>query len=383
MSTGKVYNLSHGHAYCIHSPSARNWNLLATDELLPYKPTNSNIILHLSLRTHRAENLNPPTIYNLTVWSLVEVASAIVSIGGKDHFPRSGQNSTFTTPYSDQKPQFMMTAFEYLPVYAVIDALRGFQELTHYLLFLELAFEVFSDSSPTSSPIASGCLAHDCRSQSAEMVVRDLEYVNSSATNSSAAPSRQLQSLSSLLSLIHLTTSDEVKPVTVTYGDLDKPLAIHDQSFADVATRMLANITDLIIANQGDGLLPFQGSGKTRLLHYVDTWGSNLGISLLASNLPGAEFTLGQAAMALKTTQDTLNNGPMLESRLKIVADGLMVGWGCLSYSNSSALRCLMPAAGSGSSVGSRKGVLSPLDFQVLTGFDRISLGCGKRRARS
>lgn len=246
----------------------------------------------------------------------------------------------------------MITAYDYLPVYAVADVLRGLQELTHYLLFLELAFEVFSDKSPTNFPIASGYLGFNFGSQNESVQARGLEYANSSAANFSAAPSRQLQASTAP---IQLTTSDQFEAVAVTYDDLKSPLLVHDSSFADVATRMLAKITDLIIANQGDGLLPFYGTSKRRLLRFVDTWGSNLGISLLPSNLLGINFTLGQAAMALKITQDSLSNRPMVESRLEITVDGLMVGWGCLSYANASAWRCIMPTAGSTSSVGSRK----------------------------
>lgn len=320
---------------------------------MQYTPTESNTTLRLTLKDDKAQIVHPSMIHNLTVLGLAEIARSTVTTNGSEAFPRSGQkNSTFATSYPPLNLQFVMTASDYLPVDSVADVLRGMQELTHYLFFLELAFEVFDDTSPTSSPIASGCLAFDCGSQSEAVETRDLEYLNSTASNFSTAPSRQLQSS---LSPVQLTTFDELDAVAVTFDDLKNPLTIYDQSFADVATRMLADITNLIVVNQGDGLLPLHGSNNRRILRYVDTWGSNLGISLLPSYLPGINFTLGQAAMALKNIQDSLSNRPMVESRLEIVVDGSMAGWGCLSYANASAWRCIMPNPGSTSSVGSRE----------------------------
>ena len=231
-----------------------------------------------------------------------------------------------------------MTAPDNLPVRAVTDVLRGFQELTHYLYFLELTFDVFNDSSPASAPIASGCLAFDCSTAQA-IQTRDVEIANLSQINASSVPSRRLQSTA-----VHipLTSLRRINSVSVNFDELQHPLPISGQSFADVADRILANITNLIIAHQGDGLLPFFSTGR-RLFHYVDTWGSNLGISLLPYNLLGVNFTLSQAAMALKATQNQFDSRPMRESLLQIEVDGVMVGWGCLRYTNTSAWRCLMP----------------------------------------
>lgn len=357
MSTDVFYNLSHGRAYCLYSPVVQTWELLSIDSPILYTPTESTVTLRITLKDNKAQIVNTPTIYNLTVLGLANIASSTASTNGNRYLPHFNPgNSTFVTSGTPSNFQFMMTTFDYLPIYAVTDVLRGMQELTHYLYILELAFDVFSDTSPTSSPIASGCLAYDCDSQikgSIEMVQpRNLEIANSSAANFTSAPSRQLQSS---IAPIQLTTFDELEAVAVTYDDLKDALPIYDQNFADVATRMLANITNLIIAEQGDALLPLNGRGSQRILRYVDTWGSNLGISLLPINLLGRNFTLGQAAMALKITQDNLNNGPMVESRLQIMLDGSMIGWGCLSYANTSAWRCLMPSPGSSSSVGSRE----------------------------
>lgn len=337
----------------MYSPKAEGWNLLTTDLPLQYTPINSNNTLRLSLKNNRANIVQPSLIYNLTVLGLADIASSTVTTKGNEYLPRFGEgNSTFAASYPPSNLQFVMTASDYLPVEAVTDVLRGMQELSHYLLFLELAFEVFSDNSPTSSPIASGCLAFDCGSHIETVETRNVEYANTSVANFTAAPSRQLQSS---VALTHLTTLNELKPIAVTYESLKDPLPVYDQSFADVATHMLADITDFIIANEGDGLLPFHGSGHQRILRYVDTWGSNLAISLLPLNLLGINFTLGQAAMALRDTQNNLSNGPMVESKLEIMMDGSMVGWGCLSYANMSAWRCLMPDPGTASSVGSGK----------------------------
>lgn len=316
-----------------------------------YTPTESNITLRLTLRDN-AQNLNPSLIYNLTVLGLAEIASSIATTHGNRYFPRTGGgNSTYTTSYESSLLQFSITTFNNLPVYVVTDALRGMQELAHYLLFLELALEIFSDTNPTSSPIASGYLADQYHFQSEGIKTkqtRSLQYTNSSTANFTRAPSRRLQSS---IGPIQLTTLDELEAVAVTYDDLKNPLPINAQSFADVATRMLADMTNLIIANQGDCLLPQSGYGNRRMLHYVDTWGSDLGISLLPWNLLGIKFTLGQAAMALRVTQENLSNRPMVESRWTIMLDGSIIGWGCLSYGRL----CMMPSAGSLSSVGSRK----------------------------
>ena len=345
--------LSYSHAYCLRSPDATSWNLLSTELPILYTPTGSNTTLRLTLKNHNAQNLNPSLIYNMTVLTLADIASSTAITHGNRYFLRSGEgNSTFAASYRPLNLQFMMTSLNMLPVYTVTDVLRGMQELAHYLLFLELAFEVFSDPDSTSPPIASGCLAYHCDSQTGGGIgtvqTRSLQYANFSGTNVTGAPSRQLQSS---IAPIQLTTLDELEAVAVTYDDLKNPLPIHAQSFADVATRMLADITNLIIANQGDDLLPLNGHGNRRMFHYVDNWGSNLHISLLPWNLLGINFTLGQAAMALKTTQENISNRPMVESRLTITLDGSIIGWGCLSYGRL----CMMPTAGSISSVGSRK----------------------------
>ena len=284
---------------------------------------------------------------------MADIASSTATTNGNDHIWRHGSNnSTYATSYPPSHIHFLMTAADHLPIHIVMDVLRAMQELTHYLLFLELVFEVFSDTNPTSPPIASGCLALHCGSQDGTVQSRDLEYANFSATNFTSAPPRRLQSS---IAPIKLTKLNELESVAVSYADLKDALVIHEQSFADVADRILANITDLIIANKGDGLLPFYGTSRRRLFHYEDTWGSNLGISLLPSNLPGINFTLGQAAMALKATQNNISSGAMVESSLEITVDGSMVGWGCLRYTNTSVWRCLMPTPGSSSGVGSRK----------------------------
>ena len=246
----------------------------------------------------------------------------------------------------------MITATDDLPIYVVTDVLRAMQELTHYVYLLEMVFEVFSDTDPTSSPIASGCLAMDCGLGSGAVLSRDLEYANFSATNLTAAPSRRL--LSSLAP-VPLVLPHEVESVAVAYEHLMSAHSIPDQSFADVADRILANITNLIIANRGDGPLPFYDNTQRRLFHYVDTWGSSLGISLLPMNTPGSNFTLDQAVMALKATQDKLGLGSMMESRLEFTVDGTMIGWGCLRYINTSPFRCIMPTEWTSSSAGSRK----------------------------
>lgn len=353
VSTVTVYALYHGHTDCLRSPVVQGWSLLSTDLGIQYTPTESNITLRLTLKDNNAQNLEPSQIYNLTVLALADMASSTITTKGNKDFPSGPKNSTFATSYAPSNLQFMMTTSDRLPVYAVTDVLRGMQELTHYLLFLELAFEVFSDTSPTSSPIASGCLALHCGSQIETVQTRDLGYANASTANFTGAPSRRLQSSTSP---VQLTTLDDPKAVSVNYEDLKNPLPIHDQSFADVATRMLANITDLVIANQGDGPLPLSSRNKSPLLRYVDTWGSNLAISLLPASFVGIKLTLGQAAMALKTTQESLSTRPMVESRLEIMLDGSMVGWGCLMYANTSAWRCLMPDPPATASVGSRKG---------------------------
>ena len=326
----------------MHRPVTKNWHLLTTGQPLLYTPTASNTTLRITLKNNHAEILSSPKIYSLTVLSLADIAISTATTHGKGFLRPSGhENSTFATSYPPSNLHFMMTAFDYLPVYAVTDVLRGIQELTHYLYFLELVFDVFSDPSLESLPIASGCLALDCGSRVKTVQSRDLEYVNISATNSSAAPSRRLQSSTEP---IQLTILNRLEAVSMTYEELKDPLPIQEQSFADVADRILANITDLIISDESDGLLPLSSTGNNgRLIRSVDTWGSTLGISLLQMNLPGINFTLDQAAMALKATQNNLNKGPMMESRMKIMVEGSLVGWGCLMYTNTSTWRCILP----------------------------------------
>lgn len=317
-----------------------------------YTPTASNITLQLTQKSGRADFLDSSGTSRLTVLSLANITSSTAETRGNEYIPNFGQkNSTFTFFDSYSNIDFMMTASDPLPIYAVTDVLRGMQELTHYLYFLEMTFEVFSGPSTAYPAIASGCLARDCGSRYQLLRTRGLEYANLSATNISAAPSRRLQPT---IAPIQLNTWDQLESIAVTYDELSKPLAIDEQSFADVADRMLATITDLIIAVHSDGLLPIQSNGK-HLVKDVDAWGSTLGISLLPLDLLGTSLTLGQAAMALKAIQNRLSDGILVESLLKITVDGSMVGWGCLRYTNTSAWRCLMPSSWSGSTVGSCK----------------------------
>ena len=344
------------HAYCLRSPVAKSWDLLSTDLPILYTPTDCNTTLRLTVKDN-ADNIDSSLIYNLTLLGLADIVSSTAVTHGQRYFPQSGEgNATFATSFQPLNLQFMMNSFNKLPVYAVTDVLKGMQELAHYLLFPELSFEVFSDGDSTSPPIASGCLAFHCgiqiRGDIGTVNIRALQLANFSAANfTSATSSRQLQTS---IAPIELTILDELEAVAVTYDDLSSPRAIHDQGFADAATRILANITNLIIANQGDDLLPFSGHSSRRLFRYVDNWGSELDISLLPWNLLGTNFTLGQAAMALKRTQENLSNRPMVETRLTIMLDGSMIGWGCLSYGRL----CMMPTPGSTSSVGSGKEIL-------------------------
>lgn len=335
-----------------HRPVALSWSEITTGLPLLYTPTASKTTLRITLKNHNAQILNEKGIYSLTVLSLADIASSAAATNGLEYIRTNSQkNSTFAASLLYPHIHFMITATDDLPIYAVTDVLRAVQELTHYVYPLEMFFEVFSDTDPTSAPIASGCLARDCGFQSGMVLGRDLEYANFSATNVTAAPSRRR--LQSSLAPVSLVIPHQVEGVKVAYDHLMNALPIPDQSFADVADRILANITSLIIANRGDGLLPIYKNTGRRLFHYVDTWGSSLGISLLQTDTPGVNFTLDQAVMALKGTQDKLGLGFMAESRLVFSVDGTMIGWGCLRYTNTSAFRCIMPTYSS--SGGSRK----------------------------
>ena len=353
MSTGISSIIDTAMLIVAHRPVALGWSQLTTGLPLQYTPTASKTTLRITLKSNNAQPLVEKGIYSLTVLSLADIASSTTSTNGLEYIRhRSQQNSTFASSLLSPRIHFMITATDDLPIYVVTDVLRAMQELTHYLYFLEMVFEVFSDTDLTSFPIASGCLAIDCGLQRGTVLSRDLEYANFSATNLTAAPSRRLQSS---LAPVTLVIPHEVESVAVAYDHLMDALSIPDQSFADVADRILTNITNLIIANRGDGPLPFYENTQRRLFHYVDTWGSSLGISLLPMNTPGVNFTLGQAVTALEATRDKMGLGSMMESKLEFTVDGTMIGWGCLRYTNTSAFRCIMPTAWTSSPVGSRK----------------------------
>ena len=348
MSIGIIYKYDTAELNIVHRPVTQSWGLLSTGQALVYTPTESETTLRLTLRSNNAQNILASAIYSLTLMNLADIVSKTAMTNGDQYIRHAGQkNATYASSYQPSRLQFMVTATTSLPIQVVTDILRGLQELTHYLFFLDIEFEVFSHN----VPIASGCLALDCGFQATLIQSRDLEYANGSATNDSAVPSRRLQSSNAPVQLV---TLHESWPVAVTYEDLMNPLPISDQSFVDVADRILANITDLIVANKGDGPLPFFGNTNRRLFHYEDTWGSHLGISLLPWT-QGTDFTLYQAAEALTVIQIKMVQGPMVESRLQMTVDGQMIGWGCLRYTNTSAFRCLMPTAGTTSSVGDRK----------------------------
>ena len=336
-----------------HRPVAKDWSQLSNDLPLQYTPTASNTTLRITLKNHNAQPLIENGIYSLTIQSLADIAFSTASTNGLEHIrPSNQKNSTFAASLLSPFIHFVVTATDDLPIYVVTDVLRAMQELTHYLYILEMVFEVFSDTDSTSLPIASGCLARSCGFYPGTLVSRDLEYANFSATNITAAPSRRLQSS---YAPVPVVLPVDLYSMSVDYDHLMDARSIPEQSFADVADRILANITNLIIANKGDGPLPLFGDSQRRLFHYVDTWGSNLGISLLPMNIPGVDFTLNEAAMALYATQDKLGHGSMMESRLKFTKDGITVGWGCLRYVNTSPFRCIMPNAGTASSAGGRK----------------------------
>ena len=354
MSNGISFDNEHRHAYCCaHRPVALDWAQLSNDLPLQYTPTASNTTLRITLKNNDAQPLIENSVYSLTVLSLADIAFSAASTNGLEYIrPANQKNSTFAASLLSPFIHFLVTATDDLPIYVVTDVLRAMQELTHYVYILEMVFEVFSDTDSTSLPIASGCLARDCGFYRGTVMSRDLEYANFSATNLTAAPSRRLQASFAPISLVQPV---EVDSIAVTYDHLMDAHSIPEQSFADVADRILANITNLIIANKGDGPLPFYSNTQRRLFHYVDTWGTELGISLLPIDIPGIDFTLNQAAMALKATLDKLGHGSMMESRLQFTKDGIMVGWGCLRYINTSPFRCIMPTAGAASSAGSRK----------------------------
>lgn len=338
----------HGHTYCyVHRPSTQTWHLLATGVTLQYTPTASNTTLQLTRKDKNARALDSSQISSLTVLSLADIAISSTSVNGNEYIRQSGrENSTLATSYAPSDLHFRMTATDDLPLHAVTDVLRAMQDLTHYLYFLEVVFEVFSDT--TSPPIASGSLALDNSFQPQTANGGKLDYIDLTTVNVTSTRSRPLISSHAPISL---TDSNKLESVAVEYDDLNDPLPIHAQSFADVADHILANITDLIIANEGDGLLPLQSADK-RFLRYVDIWGSTLGISLLP-NLEAVNFTLGQAAAALKATQKKLGDGPLVESRMRFTVDDQTIGWGCLRYTNTSTFRCIMSTEWSSVHVGS------------------------------
>ena len=353
MSTGISSILYTAMLIVAHRPVALPWTQFTAGLPLQYTPTASKTTLRITLKSNHAQLLIHEGIYSLTFLTLADIASSAASKNGLEYIePRSQKKPTFASSILSQRVQFMITATDDLPIYIVTDVLRAIQELTHYVYLLEIVFEVFRDTDPTSVPMASGCLAVNCDLQEGMLLSRDLEHANFSATNLTAAPSRRRLSSLAPLSLV---LPHEVTSVAVAYDHLMNALPIPDQSFADVADRILANITNLIIANRGDGPLPFYEDTHRRLFHYVDTWGSSFGISLLQVNAPGVNFTLDQAVMALEATQNKMGYGSMMESRLKFMVDGTMVGWGCLRYTNTSAFRCIMPTYWPSANVGSRK----------------------------
>ena len=340
----------------MHSPTPKAWSLLSTQGFLQYSPTDSNITIRLTKRNNAGYEISSPLIFNLTVQGLAKLASLVVASDGNEDLQKVGQeNSTFaTSDAASSGVQFMMTSSAPLPVYAVADVLRGMQELTHYLLFLEFSFEVFSQTSPTLSPLASGYLGfflisfHNDKAQKRGLELVDPSAANSSVansvtnstTNSSTDTSRELLSPVAPIQLV-VPVISQGNTVSVTYQTLKDAHEVYDQSYADVATRILSNVSDLIIANYGDGLIPSPGPGYGRVLRAVDTWGSTLAVSLLPLDRSGAGFTLGQAATALEAIQFKLSDGPMLESQLDIHINDTMIGWGCLSYANASSWRCI------------------------------------------
>ena len=351
------------HADCLHSPTPKAWSLLSPQDSLQYSPTDSNITIVLTKKGNAAHGISAPSIYNLTVQGLAQIASLVVTSKGNEDLPNDGQeNSTFAmSDATSSGLQFKMTSSGSLPVYAVADVLRGMQELTHYLLFLEFTFEVLSQTSPTLSPLASGHLSfflvsfHNEKEQKRglELVtpsvadpsvtnssVTDSSMTNSSSTNTSIDTSRELLSPVPSIQLVAPSPS-KGKIVSVTYETVKNALEIYDQSYADVATRILSNVTDLIIANHGDGFIPSPGPPFGRVLHAEDIWGSTLTVSLHPIDRSGAGFTLGQAAVALQAVQNKLNDGPLKESKLEIRASDRLIGWGCLTYASGSSWRCI------------------------------------------
>lgn len=339
-------------------PTPKAFSRLSFQGILLYSPTDSNITIRLTKKDNAAYELSSPLVYNVTVQGLAQVASLVVTSNGNEDIPNAGQeNSTFTTSDAASSGlQFMMTSRGSLPVYAVADVLRGIQELTHSLLFLEFTFEVSSQTSPTFSPLASGYFSFSLASFHNEKVLQkglelvdtsvtnssitDPSITNSSTTNTSIDTSRELLTPVVPIQIVSPSPS-KGKTVSVTYETVKDALELYDQSFADVATRILSNITDLIIANHGDGPIPSPGPPFGRVLHAEDTWGSTLTVSLLPIERSGAGFTLGQAAMALQAVQNKFNDGPIMESKLEIRAGDQMIGWGCLTYANGSSWRCI------------------------------------------
>ena len=351
------------YANCLDSPTPKAWSLLSNQGALQYSPTDSNITIQLTKKYNAAHEISSPLICNLTVQGLAKLASLVVTSDGDEDLPNAGQeDSTFTTSdAASSGVQFMMTSSGSLPIYVVADVLRGIQELTHYLLFLEFTFEVFSQTSPTSSPLASGHLSfflasfHNEKEQKRGLELVDPSVASPSVTNSSVTGSSitnssttntsidTLRELLTAVTPIQLVAPkpSKVNTISVTYETLKDALEVYDQSYADVATRFLSNIMDLIIANHGDGFIPSPGPPFGRFLHAQDIWGSTFIVTLLPIARSGAGFTLGQAAMALQAVQNKFNDGPILESKLEIREDGRKIGWGCLSYSNGSSWRCL------------------------------------------
>lgn len=274
----------------------------------------------------------------MTVLALADVVNTTAASNGSRDFPVS----TFSTSYSPSALEFRMTSTLNLPVFAVADVLKGLQELTHWLLFLEMTFEVWVETSVAVTRIANGCLAFNCTSRAGDTTGK------SSSGSGLPASTKDGQKMALRLSIPPLNVprinSHNANVVQVEYNTLENASPIPDQSFADVSTNMLWNITDLIIASGGDRDLPKLGPAQANSIKAVDIWNTNFGISISA--FQGKPFNLSQAATVLQQIQRYNSTAPMVESRYTVSVKGDQVGWGCLRYQNTSVLRCLSPSTG-------------------------------------
>ena len=300
-----------------------------------------------------ADTLSPDMIYNTTVSGLADVVNNTIAGKGSLAFKTIEEEvGEFEKNYPPALLRFLLatdeTEKDVANLQTVADALKGLQELTHFVSLRELFFGVFDLNDPGQVIIATGCFAYDCTH------ITSQGSPGYSLGNTIPTAKKTDTALSHGQSYV---LGDLSQGINITISADSNSKEVKNTNYADVATQMLWEMIPMLVKAAGDTNLPFDGAYNRPGWHISDTiWRSQFSFNFWQPVDTESPYTLGRVAKTLAYVQQSFDKASLVESRMvvRVPIEGpggpiwKISGIGCMSYtfSNSEICQLKSPALG-------------------------------------